>query len=553
MSLLKVKNLKKYYSDRLVLDIDKFEINEGDKIGLIGGNGVGKSTFIKAIIGEIEIDSGEVNLTDSYSYISQIGDEAQSYSGNKIKGLLNAPDKYEEFLSGGEKIKVKIVNALKDNKKLIIADEPTSNLDKESIEVLTDMLKKHEGALLIVSHDRDVLDALCTTIAQIEDSKIKTYKGNYTNYLKLKDAEKCRQEFEYNQYISEKHRLEKAMEGKIQTRNNIRKTPKRMGNSEARLHKMGGQGNKRKLDKNIKAISTRIERLEVKEKVKEIEPIKINIQKGMEIVSKNLVEVNNLDLKAGDKLLLEDVSFKIKRNKKIALLGANGSGKTTLLKKIIDASKTENLRGKNIKINNKVKIGYFSQNQDTLNEEKSILENVKYNSSYNETFIRINLSLFGFREDDVYKKVEDLSGGERVKVALCKVILEDNNLLILDEPTNYLDIISMKSLEDALKNTEKTMIVVSHDKHFIEDICDYFLEIKDKKIIQFSGSYDNYTEEKNKEKLNEEDQKNSNEILLLENRLSNLISMICIETDKELKEKYEKEFDEISDKLKKLR
>ena len=553
MSLLKVKNLKKYYSDRLVLDIDKFEINEGDKIGLIGGNGVGKSTFIKAIIGEIEIDSGEVNLTDSYSYISQIGDEAQSYSGNKIKGLLNAPDKYEEFLSGGEKIKVIIVNALKDNKKLIIADEPTSNLDKESIEVLTDMLKKHEGALLIVSHDRDVLDALCTTIAQIEDSKIKTYKGNYTNYLKLKDAEKCRQEFEYNQYISEKHRLEKAMEGKIQTRNNIRKTPKRMGNSEARLHKMGGQGNKRKLDKNIKAISTRIERLEVKEKVKEIEPIKINIQKGMEIVSKNLVEVNNLDLKAGDKLLLEDVSFKIKRNKKIALLGANGSGKTTLLKKIIDASKTENLRGKNIKINNKVKIGYFSQNQDTLNEEKSILENVKYNSSYNETFIRINLSLFGFREDDVYKKVEDLSGGERVKVALCKVILEDNNLLILDEPTNYLDIISMKSLEDALKNTEKTMIVVSHDKHFIEDICDYFLEIKDKKIIQFSGDYDSYIEEKNKEKLNEEDQKNSNEILILENRLSNLISMICMETDKELKEKYEKEFDEISDKLKKLR
>ena len=135
MSLLKVKNLKKYYSDRLVLDIDKFEINEGDKIGLIGGNGVGKSTFIKAIIGEIEIDSGEVNLTDSYSYISQIGDEAQSYSGNKIKGLLNASDKYEEFLSGGEKIKVKIVNALKDNKKLIIADEPTSNLDKESIPI----------------------------------------------------------------------------------------------------------------------------------------------------------------------------------------------------------------------------------------------------------------------------------------------------------------------------------------------------------------------------------------------------------------------------------
>lgn len=551
MSLVKVKNLKKYYSDRLVLDIDKFEINEGDKVGLIGGNGVGKSTFIKAIIGEVEIDGGEVSLTDSYSYISQIGDELQSYEGNKIKGLLNAPDKYEKFLSGGEKIKIKIVNAMKDNKKLIIADEPTSNLDKEGIQVLIDMLKKHQGALLIVSHDRDVLDALCTSIAEVEDSKIKIYKGNYTDYLQLKEQEKSRQEFEYNQYISEKNRLEKAIEGKIQIRNNIKKTPKRMGNSEARLHKMGGQGNKRKLDKNIKAISSRIEKLEVKEKVKEVEPIKIHIQKGMEIVSKNLIEINNLDLKVGDKSLLEDVSFKIKRNKKIALLGANGSGKTTLLKKIIDTS--ENLYTQNIKINSKVKIGYFSQNQDTLNGQKSILENVKYNSSYNETFIRINLGLFGFREDEVYKKVEDLSGGERVKVALCKVILEDNNLLILDEPTNYLDIISMKSLEDALKNTEKTMIIVSHDKYFIENICDYFLEIKDKKIIQFSGSYDNYIEEKNKEKLSEEEQKNDNEILLLENRLSNLISMICMETKKELKEKYEKEFDEISEKLKKLR
>ena len=551
MSLVKVKNLKKYYSDRLVLDIDKFEINEGDKIGLIGGNGVGKSTFIKAIIGEVEIDGGEVSLTDSYSYISQIGDELQIYEGNKIKGLLNAPDKYEKFLSGGEKIKIKIVNAMKDNKKLIIADEPTSNLDKDSIQVLIDMLKKHQGALLIVSHDRDVLDALCTSIAEVEDSKIKIYKGNYTDYLQLKEQEKSRQEFEYNQYISEKNRLEKAIEGKIQIRNNIKKTPKRMGNSEARLHKMGGQGNKRKLDKNIKAISSRIEKLEVKEKVKEIEPIKIHIQKGMEIVSKNLIEINNLNLKVGDKSLLEDVSFKIKRNKKIALLGPNGSGKTTLLKKIIDTS--ENLDSQNIKIHNKVKIGYFSQNQDTLNRRKSILENVKYNSSYNETFIRINLSLFGFREDEVYKKVEDLSGGERVKVALCKVILEDNNLLILDEPTNYLDIISMKSLEDALKNTEKTMIIVSHDKYFIENICDYFLEINDKKIIQFSGSYDNYIEEKNKEKLSEQEQKNDNEILLLENRLSNLISMICMETKKELKEKYEKEFDEISARLKKLR
>ncbi|EPZ55585.1 ABC transporter family protein [[Clostridium] sordellii ATCC 9714] len=172
----------------------------------------------------------------------------------------------------------------------------------------------------------------------------------------------------------------------------------------------------------------------------------------MEILSKNLLEVKDFTLKIEDRLLLDNISFKIKRDKKTAIIGKNGCGKTMLLKEIIKDN------NKSIKINSRVKIGYFDQSQDTLNSSISILENIKKDSSFDETFIRINLSLFGFKGDSVYNKVENLSGGEKVKVALCKIILEDNNLLILDEPTNYLDINAIEALEDALKHVEKSII-----------------------------------------------------------------------------------------------
>ena len=154
MLLVSIDKLKKYYLDRLILDIYKFEIQENDKIGLVGANGVGKTTLIKSLIGDNDIDEGNIYLTNSYSYVSQNEDIKDLYIDNKIKSLLNAPNKFEDYLSGGEKVKLKIVNALKEKKKLIIADEPTSNLDKESIKILEKMLKDHNGALLLVSHDR---------------------------------------------------------------------------------------------------------------------------------------------------------------------------------------------------------------------------------------------------------------------------------------------------------------------------------------------------------------------------------------------------------------
>ena len=547
MQLLNIDKLKKYYHDRLVLDIDKFEILEDEKIGLVGANGAGKTTLIKALIGKIEIDEGQIYLTDSYSYIAQNENLDTESGNNKIKSMLNAPDKFEEHLSGGEKVKLKIATALKEQKKLVIADEPTSNLDQKSISILEEMLKKHKGSLLLVSHDRDFLDALCNKIVELEDGKIKIYKGNYTTYLKIKEEERNRQEFEFEQYVSEKKRLEAAKIQKMNLSNGIRKTPKRMGNSEARLHKMGGQKGKKSLDGNVKAIQSRIDKLEIKERPKSINQIKIHIKDGLEIVSKNLVEINDLTLSVNGEILLDNVSFKVKRNKKIALIGENGCGKTTLIKEII---KNNNPK---VKINPRVRIGYFDQSQEILDNKKSILDNIKKDSSFDETFIRINLNLFGFKGDDVYKKVGILSGGEKVKVSLCKIILEDNNFLILDEPTNYLDIVSIKALEESLQNTDKTMLIVSHDRAFINRVCNYIIEIKNNKIEEFNGNYKNYIEHKANRNTKSSNKKNNEEILLLENKMSRIISMLSTESNDNKKEEYEKEYQLTLAKLKALR
>lgn len=546
MSLARLNKVKKYYGDRLILDIDKLEILDGDRIGLVGVNGAGKTTLIKSLLGLSTIDEGNVTLTKSFAYISQSENSNEEILDNNFKNVFNAPFEYHEFLSGGEKVKFKIAQALGENKHLIIADEPTANLDEHSIEILENMLKNYSGALLLVSHDRRFLDSLCNTIIEIEYGEIKAYKGNYSKYLELKSLERQRAETEYSSYVNEKKHLEDAILNKQNLKNSLRKTPKRMGNSEARLHKMGPQRAKKNLDNNIKALRSRIDQLEVKEKPKIIKEIKIRVQDNFKISSKNLMEAKDLSLFAGDKLLLKDVKFKIKNGKKVALIGDNGCGKSTLLKTIIS-------RESNIKVLDNVVIGYFDQSQKILKNDKSILQNILENCSYDESFIRINLDGFGFKGDTVFKQVSSLSGGEKVKVALCKILLSDNNLIILDEPTNYLDIKSMESLENALVNCNKTLIVVSHDRKFISNVCDYILEIDSNTIHEFSGSYNDYLNFKKNPKLNNKEKENKDALLILENRLSNVISLLSIEVDTSKRELLEIEYSNLLEKFRELK
>lgn len=319
-------------------------------------------------------------------------------------------------------------------------------------------------------------------------------------------------------------------------RNKMRTTPKRMGNSEARLHKMGGQKQKRKLDKNIKAMKSRIDHLEVKEKPKNINETKVNIQKSAEIISNNIIEISKLNLYVNNELLIKEASFRIRKGIKAAIIGENGCGKSTLLKEIL----TRN--NEYIRVANSALIGYFDQDQNILEEGKSILENVSKTSSFNQSFIRINLDNFGFKGDDVFKKVSSLSGGEKVKVALSKVLLSDNNVLVLDEPTNYLDIEAMEALERALINTEKTVILVSHDRKFIENICDFIIEIKDKILKGYEGSYKNYIKEKNKPQSNNNEKDIKEKLMVLRNRLSEIISLISIEKNELIKERLDHKY-----------
>lgn len=551
MTLIKLDKVKKYYGDRLILDIDNLEINEGDKIGIVGENGAGKTTLIKVILGNTDIDEGNVFLDCNYSYIGQTEEYHGDCENGKFKSLLGAPDKYNSFLSGGEKVKINITKALSSNSNLLIADEPTSNLDEKTIKTIEKLICEYKGGLLLVSHDRDFLNNLCDNILEVSNGKVKLYKGNYSKYLEIKAEEEAFKKKEYEEYINEKKRLEKAIIGKENHRDSIRKTPKRMGNSEARLFKMGDQKSKKHLDGNIKALRSRINHLEVKEKPIESKDIIIKIVKGSEMPSKTVVEVRDFNLYVSNKLLAKNINFKIKNGKKAALIGENGCGKTSLIKEIIKNTSD------NIKLSNHISIGYFDQNQDILNKDKTILENIKESSSLDESLTRINLGNFGFNGDDVFKKVSILSSGERVKVALCKIILSDNNTLILDEPTNFLDIKSITALENALKNTEKTLIMISHDRQFISNVCDYVIEMKDKKVTCFSGSYDEFIQDKNsfnlRKSLKNDERDRKEKLLILETKLSKLISEISFEKDPKIKEKLDLQYQDILQEIKKLK
>ncbi|NFR86549.1 MULTISPECIES: ABC-F type ribosomal protection protein CplR [unclassified Clostridium] len=551
MVLIKLDKVKKYYGDRLILDICNLEILENDKIGIVGENGAGKTTLIKVILGEVAPDEGKVFLSNSYSYISQSEECSGEYQGGKIKKIIKSPDNYDGFLSGGEKMKIKINKAINVQSSILIADEPTANLDTNSIKNIEKIISEYKGSLLLVSHDREFLDKLCNNILEIENGKVKLYKGNYSKYIKLKAEEREAEQREYHRYIAEKKRLEKAIIGKENNRDSIRKTPKRMGNSEARLHKMGNQRSKKSLDGNIKSLKSRINHLEEKEKPNAIKEIRIKINKGKEMHSKTVIEVRNLNLYVNNEILINDCNFKIKNGEKVAITGANGCGKTTLIKKIIK-NNTESIR-----LSQDISIGYFDQSQDILHANKSILDNIKLNSSYDETFIRTNLDGFGFKGDSVYKNVSTLSGGEKVKCALCKNILSDNNTLILDEPTNYLDIKSIEALEIAIKNTEKTVLIVSHDRKFISNVCDCIIEIRDNKLNYFNGNYNEFVYEKINNKNKKEEKSSEREkrelLLVLQNKLSEIISRLSLEKDLSIKDKLNLEYIELLNKIKTLK
>ena len=542
MLIIECSKIKKFYGDRLILDIDNLNIYSEDRIGVVGINGAGKTTLINILSQRIDPDEGWVRITGKTEYISQLGEPGIYEIGSEMASKFGVETLWNDNMSGGEKTRFKLAKALESESMLIFADEPTSNMDIDGIELMEKKLMEYNGALVIISHDRSFLDKLCNKIIEIENGKIKIYEGNYSDYSKQKLHDEERAQFEYEEYVKEKKRLKSVITDTKQKVQGIKRAPKRMGNSEARLHKMGGQKAKANLERKVGNLEKRIEHLEVKERPKKLSKIQIDIMPSDDIHSKITIEGKKVNKSFGNKIIFRDADFTIYNGSKVALIGPNGCGKSTLVKMIIDNDNS-------IRWSKGAKIGYFSQDMNILNNNLNIINNVMDSSIYSENFARLLLARLLFKGNDIYKKVEVLSGGEQIKVSFAKILLQDINILILDEPTNYLDINSLKVMEDTLKEYDRTLLFVSHDRSLITNVANQIMTIENYKIKCFNGTFAEFKEKRSKK----QDDDVNMQIILLENRLSNIIGRLSMQLKKEELEALNKEYLEILDKLEELR
>ncbi|MED1602748.1 Vga family ABC-F type ribosomal protection protein [Alkalihalophilus marmarensis] len=511
--LLEASNLRHSVADRMLFEIEYVKVEKGERIGLVGANGCGKTTLLKGLAEESRLDEGIVIKQGTCELLPQLK------RTNALK-------------SGGELTQEYINQALLKEPKILFADEPTTHLDTDHIEWLEKKFKSWKGALVIVSHDRAFLDAVCTKIWELSDEGLKEFKGNYTEYAKQKEILKRKHKSDYEKYEAKKKQLETALKAKEQKAKRATKKPKNVSRSEASITgaKPYFAKKQKKLQQVGKSIETRLTKLEKVEKPKEAVDLKMTLPHEGSMNGRIMIRIENLAGAAGSKLLWEKNSFHLCGGEKVAVIGPNGSGKTTFIKKIIEA-------GEGIKLSPSLKVGYFSQDLSILKLEKNILENVSEGSIQSESLIRTVLARLYFRREDVYKPVKVLSGGERVKVALAKLFVSDINALILDEPTNFLDVPAVEALESLLQEYKGSIVVVSHDRRFLENVATKVIAIERKQLKYFERPYKEYRRFESK-KSKEERDISEDQALVLETKISEVLSRLSIEPTEEL----EKEF-----------
>lgn len=532
--ILSCNNITKTFGTDTILSDCSFHIEEREKAAIVGPNGAGKSTLLKIIMGRLPADDGTVTISKdkTLGYLAQhqnlssdgtIYDELLSVkkdiialeekireteqqmknaTGEQLDTLLDQYTKMnhqfelengyayqseivgvlkglgfteDDFslpvntLSGGQKTRVALGKLLLSKPDIILLDEPTNHLDMESIRWLENYLLGYNGSVIIVAHDRYFLDKIVTKIIEIENTHVTVFSGNYTAYA---DKKKILRNMQLKEYLNQQREIKHQQEVITKLK----------------------QFNREKSIKRAESREKMLDKLEVVDKPAEIND-KMNIELNPSVISGNdVLSVSHLSKAFDDNTLFTDISFDIKRGERVALIGNNGTGKTTILKIINDILPADSGE---IKLGSKVTIGYYDQEHHVLDPDKTLFDELQ--DAYpdlNNTQIRNTLAAFLFTNDDVFKYIRDLSGGERGRVSLAKLMLSNANFLILDEPTNHLDMVSKEILENALNSYTGTVLYVSHDRYFINTTATRIIELVGQTTVNYIGNYDYYIEKK---------------------------------------------------------
>ncbi|MEB3028599.1 ABC-F family ATP-binding cassette domain-containing protein [Parvimonas micra] len=576
MIVLSVNGLTKSFLSENILENVTFSISDRDKVGIVGDNGSGKTTLFNLLIKDLSADSGDINfakninlsiLKQNISYTSdksvyeeclevfekiillekeireleiEMGnkdlseeeirklfdiyeskrhyfEENNGYSYNsKIRGVLFGLGFLEQDfsksvnnLSGGQKSRLHLAKILLKPSNLILLDEPTNHLDIESIQFLESYLREYRGSCLIISHDRYFLNAVCNKIFSIENKKLKSFNCGYDEYISRREKD-----FEVNRHLYEKQQKEISRQKEI-------------------IQRFENYGNNR----FIKQASSRRKLLDKMDLIENPEIYKNSMKLKLvpEVESgKDVLTISDLSMGFNDKILFDDINLNVYKGDKIGLVGKNGVGKTTLFK--IICNNLEAIKGK-CDLGARVSIGYYDQEQKTLSNQNTVMD--EFWDAYpkmNNFEVRSHLAKFNFFDEDLFKSVGELSGGERARLELLKLMLSKSNFLLLDEPTNHLDIESKEVLENAIVDYSGTVLIISHDRYFLNKVVNKIWYLEDGKITEFYGNYDYFLE-----KLNE---KNEAE--------EKIISKTEIEKEKKKKKEKEKEERAKKQKLKEI-
>ena len=529
MNVLDVQNLTLSFGENTLFSNISFDIQDKDKVGFVGVNGAGKTSLFKLIIGEYTADSGNCFISKNvklgymeqhtcsndksiYNELVSVFDDlikmeqeleeiSKELTKNHTKELIDRQDyltnefnrnggltyksmtrsaliglgfseddfdKPTSILSGGQRSKLILAKLLLSKADFLLLDEPTNHLDISAIQWLEEFLRNFNGACLIISHDRYFLDKITNKTIELENKKIRSYTGNYSTFLKKKEAEQKAIEDKYNNDIAEIERLEGII------------AQQRQWNRE----------------KNIKTAESKekvIERIRAQLVLPDSRVERIRFDFTPKCISgEDVLEVRDLKKSFNTKTVFENASFNIKRGERVFLLGDNGCGKTTLLKILMgDLTRDDGT----FKFGQSLMTGYFDQVQAKLDLSKTVIDEVWTSYPFmTETRVRNALAAFLFKGDDVFKKLELCSGGERARVALLKLMLGGYNFLLLDEPTNHLDAFSREELEETLLNYQGTMLIVSHDRYFINKLANRIIELTPNGCNNYLGNYDDYAE-----------------------------------------------------------